>query len=202
MLAAALVAPCARSPSLRAARSLVRILGRTLHVSSCARPTQPSTCQHQNAYQITPQHAPDLTPATHPHTPRPARLHNNACQITPQHASQLALLPRAAGLNNNAYQISRGEHYNKLVGHGIDKRCNFVKGDFMKMPFQEGAFDAIYEIDATCHAPDAVGCYKVRRTARPGELPVHSWLLACVRSLAMAHVPSSGTSCGPASAQQ
>jgi hypothetical protein len=31
----------------------------------------------------------------------------------------------------------------------------------MKQPFKDGEFDAVYEIDATCHAPDQIGCYKV-----------------------------------------
>lgn len=28
----------------------------------------------------------------------------------------------------------------------------------MKMPFPENSFDAVYAIEATCHAPDAVCC--------------------------------------------
>jgi len=32
-----------------------------------------------------------------------------------------------------------------------------VQADFMKMPFPDSSFDAIYAIEATCHAPDAVG---------------------------------------------
>ncbi|KIY96851.1 hypothetical protein MNEG_11110 [Monoraphidium neglectum] len=37
------------------------------------------------------------------------------------------------------------------------------------MPFEDGAFDAVYEIDATCHAPDHVGCYReVFRVLKPG----------------------------------
>lgn len=68
----------------------------------------------------------------------------------------------------------------------MDKTCNFVKvgyiadqfrdkivnsftslailflillmmqADFMKMPFPDNTFDAVYAIEATCHAPDAV----------------------------------------------
>lgn len=67
----------------------------------------------------------------------------------------------AAGLNNNAYQITRGEHFNKQAGHDLASRCNFVKGDFMKMPFTDQSYDGIYQIEATCHAPDAVAVYKV-----------------------------------------
>jgi len=73
------------------------------------------------------------------------------------------------GLNNNAYQISRGEVYNKEAGQGLTTRCGFVKGDFMKQPFEDSTFDAVYEIDATCHAPDAVACYKeIMRVLKPG----------------------------------
>ena len=31
-----------------------------------------------------------------------------------------------------------------------------VQADFMKIPFPENTFDAVYAIEATCHAPDAV----------------------------------------------
>jgi len=40
------------------------------------------------------------------------------------------------GLNNNAYQISRGMHHNSRAGHGLTETCGFVKADFMKMPFE------------------------------------------------------------------
>lgn len=40
----------------------------------------------------------------------------------------------------------------------------------MKMPFEDASFDAVYEIDATCHAPDQVGCYKVRKHKATGRL--------------------------------
>lgn len=34
---------------------------------------------------------------------------------------------------------------------------------------QDGAFDAIYAIEATCHAPDQVGCYReILRVLKPG----------------------------------
>jgi len=31
-----------------------------------------------------------------------------------------------------------------------------MQADFMKMPFTDNSFDAVYAIEATCHAPDAV----------------------------------------------
>ncbi|PON57538.1 Sterol methyltransferase [Trema orientale] len=57
------------------------------------------------------------------------------------------------GLNNNEYQISRGKELNRIAG--VDKTCDFVKADFMKMPFSDNTYDAVYAIQATCHAPDA-----------------------------------------------
>ncbi|KAL0925927.1 hypothetical protein M5K25_004304 [Dendrobium thyrsiflorum] len=42
---------------------------------------------------------------------------------------------------------------NRLAGLG--NSCNFVKADFMKMPFPDNTFDAIYAIEATCHAPNS-----------------------------------------------
>ncbi|XP_072957151.1 cycloartenol-C-24-methyltransferase 1-like [Typha angustifolia] len=72
------------------------------------------------------------------------------------------------GLNNNEYQISRGKELNRIAG--LSESCNFVKADFMKMPFSDNTFDAVYATDATCHAPDAVGCYKeIYRVLKPGQ---------------------------------
>jgi hypothetical protein len=31
-----------------------------------------------------------------------------------------------------------------------------MEADFMKMPFSDNTFDAIFAIEATCHAPDVV----------------------------------------------
>ncbi|KAJ6846576.1 cycloartenol-C-24-methyltransferase 1 isoform X1 [Iris pallida] len=81
------------------------------------------------------------------------------------------------GLNNNEYQISRGEELNRIAG--LSQTCNFVKADFMKMPFSDSTFDAIYAIEATCHAPDAVGCYKeIYRVLKPGQcFAAYEWCM-------------------------
>eukprot|EP00245_Coleochaete_scutata_P013528 TRINITY_DN5533_c0_g1_i1.p1 TRINITY_DN5533_c0_g1~~TRINITY_DN5533_c0_g1_i1.p1 ORF type:complete len:360 (+),score=77.73 TRINITY_DN5533_c0_g1_i1:126-1205(+) len=71
------------------------------------------------------------------------------------------------GLNNNEYQITRGTVLNKRVG--IEKTCDFVKADFMNIPKPDNSYDAVYAIEATCHAPDSVGCYsEVKRVLKPG----------------------------------
>nr|XP_009394726.1 PREDICTED: cycloartenol-C-24-methyltransferase 1 isoform X2 [Musa acuminata subsp. malaccensis] len=81
------------------------------------------------------------------------------------------------GLNNNEYQISRGRELNRVAG--LSESCNFVKADFMKMPFPDNSFDGIYAIEATCHAPDAVGCYKeIYRVLKPGQrFAVYEWCM-------------------------
>ncbi|KAF8403790.1 hypothetical protein HHK36_011896 [Tetracentron sinense] len=90
------------------------------------------------------------------------------------------------GLNNNEYQISRGTYLHALGASqelnriaGVDKTCNFVKADFMKMPFSDNSFDAIYAIEATCHAPDALGCYKeIYRVLKPGQcFAAYEWCM-------------------------
>ncbi|KAF7137788.1 hypothetical protein RHSIM_Rhsim07G0057500 [Rhododendron simsii] len=62
---------------------------------------------------------------------------------------------------------------------GLDKTCNFVKADFMKMPFPDNSFDAVYAIEATCHAPDLVACYKeIYRVLKPGQcFAVYEWCM-------------------------
>jgi sterol 24-C-methyltransferase len=76
---------------------------------------------------------------------------------------------QVTGINNNSYQIGRALALNAAAGHDLNGRCKFVKADFMKMPFADATFDGVYEIDATCHAPDQVGCYsEVFRTLKPG----------------------------------
>ncbi|XP_020571551.1 cycloartenol-C-24-methyltransferase 1-like [Phalaenopsis equestris] len=77
-------------------------------------------------------------------------------------------LVSVTGLNNNEAQITRATKLTRLAG--LDNSCNFVKADFMKMPFSDSTFDAVYALQATCHAPDPVGCYKeIYRVLKPGQ---------------------------------
>jgi len=73
------------------------------------------------------------------------------------------------GINNNDYQIERGNSHNAKAG--LSERCSFVKGDFMKMPLEDESFDAVYAIEATCHAPDRVPVFsEAYRVLKPGGL--------------------------------
>ncbi|CAI0404694.1 unnamed protein product [Linum tenue] len=86
-------------------------------------------------------------------------------------------LVSVTGLNNNEYQISRGKELNRIAG--VDKTCDFVKADFMKMPIPDNSYDAVYAIEATCHAPDAYGCYsEIYRVLKPGQcFAAYEWCM-------------------------
>eukprot|EP01132_Coremiostelium_polycephalum_P004651 gene4651-5810_t len=73
------------------------------------------------------------------------------------------------GLNNNDYQIQRGQRLNEMAG--LSHLTSFLKADFMKIPVEDATYDCAYQIEATCHAPDLVGCYKeIFRVLKPGGL--------------------------------
>jgi len=91
------------------------------------------------------------------------------------------------GLTLNQYQVDRGNelcrsdaHFKNAKGDGLpDVRCRSVQGDFMKQPFEPSSFDAAYAIEATCHAPDRVGCYsEIHRVLKPGAIfACYEWCL-------------------------
>jgi len=61
-----------------------------------------------------------------------------------------------------------------LAAAGLSHMCHIVQGDFMQLPFENNTLDGAYAIEATCHAPDRVACYKqVYDKLKPGAfLPV------------------------------
>ncbi|HEX2568019.1 MAG TPA: methyltransferase domain-containing protein [Polyangia bacterium] len=76
---------------------------------------------------------------------------------------------RVVGLNNNDYQVQRARRHNEEAG--LAHLCEVMKGDFMNLPAEDNTFDAAYEIEATCHAPDRVRCFsEIRRVLKPGGL--------------------------------
>jgi len=72
------------------------------------------------------------------------------------------------GLNINDYQLERSRLHNKR--DGLDNICDLLKkGDFMNVPVPDDTYDAIYEIEATCHAPSKEGVYaEMYRLLKPG----------------------------------
>lgn len=72
------------------------------------------------------------------------------------------------GITLNPYQVQRG---NELNDKDKCSKVHSVEGDFMNLPFEEKSFDGAYAIEATCHAPDRVKCYKeVFKTLKPGAM--------------------------------
>jgi sterol 24-C-methyltransferase len=81
------------------------------------------------------------------------------------------------GVNNNAYQIERGRKQTEEAR--LADLCEFVKADFMKLPMADQTFDAIYAIEATCHAPEKLPLFvELFRTMKHGgQLAVYEWCL-------------------------
>jgi len=76
---------------------------------------------------------------------------------------------KVTGINNNDYQIKVGTKHNQR--DHLSHLCSFMKADFMKLPVADGTFDHAYEIEATCHAPDKVSCYReICRSIKPGGM--------------------------------
>lgn len=73
------------------------------------------------------------------------------------------------GLNNNAYQLDRSRRHTREAR--LESLIDHCKGDFMALPFADGCFDAAYEVEATCHAPDKAACYReIARVLKSGGL--------------------------------
>jgi len=71
------------------------------------------------------------------------------------------------GLNINEYQLERCRQHIKR--DAMDKLCGLLKGDFMHVPVEDNTFDAVFEIEATCHAPSKEGVYaEMFRILKPG----------------------------------
>jgi len=83
------------------------------------------------------------------------------------------------GLNNNDFQVHRARKYTKKAG--LENQVTFVKGDFMKLAeqFGENSFDAVYAIEATCHAPTWEGVYgEIMKVLKPGGVfGVYEWCM-------------------------
>ncbi len=73
------------------------------------------------------------------------------------------------GVNNNDYQLEKVRSHNSEAG--LTHLCSAFKGDFMNLGVADQTYDAAYQIEATCHAPDKVACYaEIARVLKPGAL--------------------------------
>lgn len=85
---------------------------------------------------------------------------------------------RVTGLTLNPYQVERG---NEICARDatVAKTTKLVQGDFMELPFEKNSFQGAYAIEATCHAPDRVKCYKqVYDVLEPGaRFVLYEWCM-------------------------
>jgi sterol 24-C-methyltransferase len=75
------------------------------------------------------------------------------------------------GVTINEYQVKVGNQY--CAQKGIDSKCRLVQGDFQKLDqiFEKGVYDVAFAIEATCHSPDRVQCFKgVNRALKKGGI--------------------------------
>ncbi|KAJ3466107.1 hypothetical protein MRS44_006765 [Fusarium solani] len=81
------------------------------------------------------------------------------------------------GLNITEYQVERARVY--ADKEGLSHKLKFVQGDFMKIPFPDNSFDAVYAIEATVHAPSLKDVYsEILRVLKPGGVfGVYEWLM-------------------------
>ncbi len=71
------------------------------------------------------------------------------------------------GVNNNEYQIKLGTAHNNAAH--LANQCSFLKADFMALPVESASFDAVYAIEATCHAADKAALFReIARVMKPG----------------------------------
>lgn len=82
------------------------------------------------------------------------------------------------GITLNEYQVKRANEINRQMG--LADQVRSVQCDFMQMgPFQDSSFDAVYAIEATCHAPVRQGVYsEIMRVLKPGAVfACYEWCL-------------------------
>ncbi|KAE8354883.1 S-adenosyl-L-methionine-dependent methyltransferase [Aspergillus coremiiformis] len=84
---------------------------------------------------------------------------------------------QVVGVNNNGYQIARATRHTQKAG--LEEQVSFFKGDFMYLDFPENTFDAVYVLEATCHAPSLQKVYEqIFRVLKPGgRFGVYEWVM-------------------------
>ena len=74
---------------------------------------------------------------------------------------------KIVGINTNGYQIERARTLTEEAG--LDHLAEFLQCDFADIDAPDNTFDAVYDIEATCHAPDKAAVYgEVFRVLKPG----------------------------------
>jgi sterol 24-C-methyltransferase len=84
---------------------------------------------------------------------------------------------RIVGITINDYQIRRGNTIN--AEQGMDDKCVLKVMDYCNMTFENDAFDKVFAIESTCHAPSRSDVYReAYRVLKPGGLfASYEWVL-------------------------
>ncbi len=82
------------------------------------------------------------------------------------------------GINNNAYQIERANVHTR----DVKSLCRFIHGDYMRIPQEDGCYDAAFAIESMAHAPDKTAAFReIFRILRPGAcFAAYEWCLTDV----------------------
>lgn len=65
---------------------------------------------------------------------------------------------KIVGVNSNAYQLERARE--SVLDAGLAHLVDFMHCDFLDVDAPDESFDAIYDIEAICHAPDKVSAFR------------------------------------------
>ncbi len=74
---------------------------------------------------------------------------------------------KIVGVNSNGYQLERARRFTEEAG--LAHLAEYLHCDFLHADAPDESFDAVYDIEATCHAPDKLSIYReVFRLLKPG----------------------------------
>ena len=84
---------------------------------------------------------------------------------------------KIVGVNSNAYQLERARELTEEAE--LEHLAEFLHCDFLNVEAPDESFDAIFDMEATCHAPDKVSIYgEVFRLLKPGaSFAGYQWCL-------------------------
>jgi len=82
------------------------------------------------------------------------------------------------GVTINEYQVKVGNKYNDKMG--LKEQCHLNQGDFQNLSiFKDKTFTHAYAIEATCHSPNKLQCFKEvnRVLQKGGKFAGYEWVV-------------------------
>eukprot|EP01064_Diplonema_japonicum_P035602 TRINITY_DN7778_c0_g1_i1.p1 TRINITY_DN7778_c0_g1~~TRINITY_DN7778_c0_g1_i1.p1 ORF type:complete len:378 (+),score=116.17 TRINITY_DN7778_c0_g1_i1:57-1136(+) len=82
------------------------------------------------------------------------------------------------GVTLNDYQVARAKLH--TAKQGMEGKVAFEQGDFTKLRWEDESLDAVYAIEATCHAPKLADVYgEIHRVLKKGgRFATYEWITA------------------------